>query len=100
MKEEFIKRLVKLRMDRGVSARDMSLSLGQNHGYITSIENGNALPSMTGFFYICEYLKVTPAEFFDFDNRNPSKLNEILCDLKRLSSDKLEHISVIIKDLK
>ena len=32
-KEAFSKRLVQLRMAKGVSARDMSLSLGQNPGY-------------------------------------------------------------------
>ncbi len=39
-----------------VSARDMSLSIGQNAGYINTIESGKAFPSMTVFFYICEYL--------------------------------------------
>ena len=33
-KEQFSKRLVELRMNKGVSARDMSLSIGQNPGYI------------------------------------------------------------------
>lgn len=100
MKEKFIDRLVKLRMAKGVSARDMSLSLGQNPGYINNIESGNNLPSMTLFFYICEYLELTPAEFLDFDNNNPARLNEVMSDLKRLTPDKLEHISRVIKDLK
>ena len=39
-KEAFSKRLVQLRMAKGVSARDMSLSLGQNPGYINNIESG------------------------------------------------------------
>lgn len=42
-KEAFSKRLVQLRMAKGVSARDMSLSLGQNPGYINSIENNKTL---------------------------------------------------------
>lgn len=100
MKKKFIDRLVKLRMAKGVSARDMSLSLGQNPGYINNIESGNNLPSMTLFFYICEYLELTPAEFLDFDNSNPARLNEVISDLKRLTPDKLEHISRVIKDLK
>ncbi len=49
---------------KGVSARDMSLSLGQNAGYINNIENGHNFPSITVFFYICEYLGITPKEFF------------------------------------
>lgn len=51
--EDFAKRLSALRQEKGASARDMSLSLGQNAGYINNIENGHNLPSMTVFFYIC-----------------------------------------------
>ncbi len=49
---EFQVRLAQLREKKGVSARDMSLSIGQNPGYINNIETGKALPSMSGFFYI------------------------------------------------
>ena len=49
----------------GVSARDMSLSLGQSESYINKIENKRTLPSMTGFFYICDYLNITPQEELD-----------------------------------
>lgn len=59
-KEAFSKRLVQLRMAKGVSARDMSLSLGQNPGYINSIENNKTFPSMSNFFEICDYLNITP----------------------------------------
>lgn len=100
MNEKFINRLTKLRMTKGVSARDMSLSLGQNPGYINNIENGKNLPSMTLFFYICEYLELTPTEFFDFDNSNPARLNEVITELKKLTPEKLEHIFQIIKDMK
>ena len=41
------KRLAQLRVQKGVSAREMSLSLGQNTGYISNIESGKTLPSMT-----------------------------------------------------
>ena len=54
--EEFPIRLAKLRTTKGISARDMSLSIGQNAGYINNIETGKALPSMSGFFFICEFL--------------------------------------------
>lgn len=61
----FAKRLTQLREAKGVSGREMSLDIGQNSSYINRIENGKAMPSMQGFLYICEYLKVTPEEFFD-----------------------------------
>ena len=56
-KHEFSRRLAALRINKGVSARDMSLSIGQSAGYINNIENGINLPSMQAFFYICEYLE-------------------------------------------
>ncbi len=43
-KEDFIQRLVNLRMNKGVSAREMSLSIGQSAGYINNMENGINLP--------------------------------------------------------
>lgn len=61
--EWFYRRIAELRTQKGVSARDMSLSLGQSESYINKIENRRTLPSMTGFFYICEYLNITPQEF-------------------------------------
>ena len=52
--ENFSKRLAQLRQEKGISARDMSLSIGQNPGYITSIETGKALPSLASLFFICD----------------------------------------------
>lgn len=95
----FSVRLAQLRSKRGVSARDMSLSIGQNPGYINNIENEKALPSMTSFFYICEYLNITPSEFFEFDNKSPEKLKSLNDDLKKLDDGQLENISSIVKGL-
>ena len=77
-REDFCKRLTQLRMNKGVSARDMSLSIGPNPNYINGIENGENYPSMATFFYICEYFGITPRDFFDIDADNPSKSNELL----------------------
>ncbi|MCR4673351.1 MAG: helix-turn-helix domain-containing protein [Lachnospiraceae bacterium] len=62
----FPERLAELRNAKGVSGREMSLSLGQAAGYINSIENGKSLPSLTMFFEICEYLEITPYAFFSY----------------------------------
>lgn len=96
----FYDRLVKLRMEKGVSARDMSLSIGQSAGYINALENRNAFPSMQVFFYICEFLDVTPSEFFDAGNQHPSSISEIVHDLNELSEQELDGIKVIIKAMK
>ncbi len=97
--KDFSLRLAQLRNKKGISAREMSLSIGQNAGYINAIECGKALPAMSSFFYICEYLSITPAEFFDLNSKNPEKLQNILDDLKQLDDAQLENISSIIKGL-
>jgi transcriptional regulator with XRE-family HTH domain len=97
--DEFPLRLAQLRNKKGVSARDMSLSIGQNHAYINNIESGKALPSMAIFFYICEYLNITPAEFFDLNSKNPEKLQSLIEDLKKLDDKQLESIAEIVKGL-
>jgi len=97
--EDFQARLIKLRNERGVSARDMSLSIGQNPGYIHNIENGKALPSMSVFFFICEYLGISPSEFFDLDNSNPGKLKPIIEKMKTLDDEQLDGIAAIVNGM-
>lgn len=97
--EVFALRLSKLRSQKGVSARDMSLSIGQNANYINHIENGKSLPSLTVFFYICEFLNITPSEFFDLDSSDPVALRELTEKLKKLSPEYLKHIEAIVDGL-
>lgn len=97
--KDFSLRLAQLREKKGVSARDMSLSMGQNPGYINNIESGKSMPSLTGIFYICEYLGITPSEFFDMESQNPTKLNDIIVNLRHLDDRQLDTISALIKDI-
>lgn len=97
--EFFYQRLIELRQAKGVSAREMSLAIGQSHGYISSIENQASFPSMQSFFYICEYLNITPAEFFDSDNHYPLEYQEIIKELKTLDVRKLQSVKTVIKAL-
>ncbi len=95
----FSERLAQLRMEKGISARDMSLSLGQSESYINKIENKRTLPSMTGFFNICDFLEIRPNDFFDSSSVSPTKTTEIMCEIKKLSSEKAEHVLQIVKDI-
>ena len=99
IKELIANRLYELRQFKGLSARDMSLSLGFNPNYINHIENGKTLPSMQAFIYICEYLEVSPQEFFDIENSCPECTRELVENLKKLDAVSLVHISEIIKRL-
>ena len=97
--EWFYNRLTELRMRKGVSARDMSLSLGQSESYINKIENKRTLPSFTGFLYICEYFSITPQEFFNHDSASPGMTRELLAELEKLTPEQTEHILQIVRDI-
>ena len=99
-REEFCRRLTQLRMNKGVSARDMSLSIGQSPNYIRGIEAGENYPSMATFFYICDYLEITPGEFFDTDSTNPTKASRLLELAKSLPDDQLDLLIALTEALK
>lgn len=97
--KDFGERLAVLRTKKNVSAREMSLAIGQNPGYINHIETGQGTPSLSGLFYICEYLGITPSEFFDTENSNPAKLEKINKLLKKLNDEQLEMVENLIKNI-
>lgn len=82
-------RISELRTKKGVSEYKMSLDLGHSKSYIQSISSGKALPSFSEFLYICEYLGVTPKEFFDADSREPQLICRLTDLARSLSSEDL-----------
>lgn len=97
--EWFPERLAQLRIQKGVSARDMSLSLGQSESYINKIENRRTMPSMSGFLYICEYLDVLPGDFFNERRPEPHISQELLTEIEKLSPRQAEHLLAIVRDI-
>lgn len=98
--EEYIgNRLKQLRGQKHVAARRMSTELGQNNTYINRIERHKAFPSQQGFLYICEYLGVSPSEFWATDNENPIEMRELIENMKKLNEQQRFSISAIVKDL-
>lgn len=100
MEKFFRQRMAELRNKKGVSARDMSLSLGQSESYINKIENGKAFPSMQVFFYICDYFGISPKDFFDDGLHDPAAIEAVCSDLRELSEDQISNIAGIVKGLK
>ena len=81
-----------LRETNNVSARDLSLSLGLGHAYISQVESGGHLPSIEVLGYICDYFKISLSEFFDIGNKNPDLLNKIIEEMKSLNTNTLESL--------
>lgn len=86
-------RISELRIKKGVSEYKMSLDLGHSKSYIQSISSGKAMPSFSEFLYICDYLGVTPKDFFDVDTQEPQDLLQLIHLARSLSK---EDISALI----
>ena len=63
------------------------------------IENRLAYPSMQVFFYICEYLGVTPSEFFDGGNSAPARRRELHSAVDRLNEAQTELVLTLVREL-
>ena len=90
MDDKFVRdRISELRIKKGVSEYKMSLDLGHSKSYIQSISSGKALPSFSEFLYICEYLEVTPKEFFDAEAQEPQLVHRLTACAKNISEQDL-----------
>ena len=90
MDSKFIQeRISFLRTKKGVSEYKMSLDLGHSKGYIQSISSGKSFPSVPELLYICDYLGVTPKEFFDEGTDEPCLVHELYTLTKDMSEEDL-----------
>lgn len=91
-------RLARIRNERQISARQLSLELGYNKNYIYSIESGRNFPTMEGFFEICTYLEINPEYFFGSPPEDlffPYFTNI----LEKLDENHLQHLYQLAEDL-
>ena len=93
-------RITELRMKKGVSEYKMSLELGHSRSYIQNISTGRSNPSLEEFLYICEYLNVSPKEFFDERNKEPVLIQKALDGMRSLSDKDLLTLLSLIERLK
>ena len=70
---------------------------------ILSIDSDPALSQAEGvyvqFFEICDYLNITPMEFFDLESEHPEKIHTLTEQLKRLDAAQLDSILRIVNGL-
>ena len=101
MNDKFIRdRISILRTKKGISEYKMSLDLGHSKSYVQSISAGRALPSLSEFLYICEYLGVTPKEFFYEETNDPQLVRELYNISLTLEKEDLEVLLSMAKRLK
>lgn len=101
MNEHFIKdRITELRIAAGKSEREMSIDLGHSGSYINSITSGRTAPSLKEFLYICEYLHVSPEEFFHSEDDLSGIKHKAISQIKKLSDENVALLSELMNRLK
>lgn len=100
MERTFIgNRITELRLQKDISERELSISLGKGDNYINSITSGRSLPRMDSFLDICDYFEITPFEFFYPSADDPITLKAIYNELIRLSNNNLSDFLLILKTI-
>lgn len=95
----FIHRLTELRMQRGLSAREMSRTLGRSESLINQIENHKIMPSMTFFFQICIFFNIHPKDFFNINIKDPSAVEELQKIISTLSSEQTNALLLFLHSI-
>lgn len=90
-------RISQLRVDNHLSEYALSYAIGRSRGYITSISTGRILPSWSKFFALCDYLSLSPSEFFDPEREEDHVITEIVSELKNLTKEQQTAFLEVIK---
>ena len=98
MDKKFVQmRIARIRNAHNVSARKVSMELGQSTEYINQIENGKALPSLEGLFNICDYFNISLSEFFDDRLEFPVEYKHIIDELNKMDSVAVNQVYELLK---
>lgn len=92
-------RIAKLCLEKNVSEREVSFSLGKNHGYINTITTRKMTPTIESLIDICDYFGITLFDFFYSEIENPIVCKEIYDEMSRLGNHNLTDFLTILKTL-
>ena len=101
MDEEFFRdRLRFFRNQKKISAREMSLALGQNETFINKIETGRSSTTISSFLNICDYLRVSPSDFFNTEIKSSAEdAQEMMRLFRSLSPRQSKYMLELLRDL-
>ena len=98
MDKNFIKiRYSRIRIAHNISARKLSLELGQSSDYINQIENGKCMPSIEALINFCEYFNLSLGEFFEENFEYPVEYKKIISELNKMDALAVNQIYELLK---
>ena len=98
MDKNYIKdRYAKIRLAHNISARKLSMELGQSTEYINQIENGRCLPSVEGLLNFRDYFQISVGEFFEERFQYPVQYSKIIEELNQMDEQTVGKIYELLK---
>jgi len=95
------KRIKELRLEKGISARNLANTTGLDPSQISKIESGISKPSLDALERICKTLNISIADFFKADsNENSREVRRLLDTTKFLSTDQLKLLNELLNSFK
>ena len=97
-------RITQLRMEKGISAREMSFAVSTNPSYISRVERHERFPSYNIFLLICDYFNITPEEFFSTNKKHAGEetaKQDAACTItfSNLTQDEFEYVTNILNKI-
>ncbi len=93
-------RIRKLRKERGISAKEVAISLGVSASFISGIENNTDKCSLENLERICRVLGVTLAGFFAEPSEDLApELMRLLETAKKLSPEQREAVRKMLETM-
>ncbi len=98
MDKSFIKeRYARIRLAHNISARRLSMELGQSSEYINQIETGKSMPSVEGLINFCDYFGMSAREFFDDRIAFPVEYKTIADELNKMDAMEIGLVLDLLK---
>ena len=93
-------RITQIRLSKGISARELSLKIHKNAGYISSVENGKVIPSIQAIYDICMVLDISVSSLFDLNTNTSTLFKKLAEEIAELDDEDLSLIYSLVLKLK
>lgn len=90
-------RYAAVRLAHKISARKLSLELGQSTEYINQIESGKCMPSVEGLMNFCNYFGISVGELFTENWQFPVQYANIIKELNKMDVMAINQIYELLK---
>lgn len=97
---EVITRINYFRLEKGLSAAELSFRVGKTASYVSKLESVGVTPPTDVMLKIIEALGIEPEEFFAKDYRNYSKNVLIDEEYEKLSDDQKEVVLSVLRNFR